>query len=227
MRPTAAAGRCRSDGGVASVAPMPEPTNRRADLRTAYDADVDRRTAMTPAAWRIEVVDEFLALLDDHEDVLELGCGTGQLAAHVASTGRSIEAIDLSPGNVAAARERGVSAHEASFEGLPFPDGRFAGAFAVNSLLHVAEDELPATMREIRRVLVEGSPLLVVVWGSHHRHEGPFEHEWLEPPRYFSLYTDEQLLALEWPGFAVRSFTARTDIEESELHAQILTLTAV
>ena len=182
---------------------------------------------MTPAAWRIEVVDDFLALLDAGADVIELGCGTGQLAVHVASTGHAIEAIDLSPGNVAAARDRGVSAHEASFDDLPFPDGRFAGAFALNSLLHVAEDELPAAMREIRRVLVEGSPLLIVVWGSQHRHEGTFEHEWLDPPRYFSLYTDEQLLALEWPGFAVRSFSARTDIEESELHAQVLTLTAV
>lgn len=182
---------------------------------------------MTPAPWRIEVVEELLDLVPTGTDVLELGCGTGQLAAHVARFGWSIEAIDLSPGNVAATRDRGIAAHEASFDSLPFTDGRFGGAFAVNSLLHVPESDLHDAVVEIRRVLADGSPLLVVVWGSEHRHEGPFDHEWLEPPRFFSLYTDEQLLALTWPGFEVRSFTRRDDVAESELHAQVLTLTAV
>ena len=95
----------------------------------------------------------------------------------------------------------------------------------MNSLLHVPEPELPGAVIEARRVLRSGAPLLVVVWGGH-RHEGAFEHEWLDPPRYFSLYTDEQLLALPWPGFHIDSFTTREDTGESDLHAQILTLVA-
>jgi SAM-dependent methyltransferase len=203
---------------------MPEPDYRE-DLRTAYDADVERRDAMTPAPWRTEVVDAFLEQVTTGGSVLELGCGTGQLAAHVAATGRPVTAIDLSPANVARTRARGITAHEASFEALPFEDGAFHGAFAMNSLLHVPEHELPGAIIESRRVMRSGSPLLIVVWGGH-RHEGPFEHEWLDPPRYFSLYTDEQLLALPWPGFHIESFTTRDDTEESDLHAQILTLVA-
>lgn len=201
--------------------------NRQDDLRAAYDADVERRAAMTPAAWRVEVVDDLLAAVPTGGEIIELGCGTGQLAEYVASRGWPVEAIDLAPGNVAAARDRGVSAHVASFEDLPFDDGRFAGGFAMHSLLHVSEDELSAAMREIRRVMRPSSTLLVVVWGSDRRHEGVFEHEWLDPPRYFSLYTDEQLVSLPWPGFAIDDFSVRHDTGESDMHAQVLTLRAM
>ena len=204
---------------------MGDATNRREDLATAYDADVERRSAMTPAPWRVEVVDAFLDLVAPAAHILELGCGTGQLALHAMSTGRRVEAIDLSPGNVAATRSRGIPAHVASFEALPFDSDTFDGAFAMNSLLHVTEHELPAALTEIRRVLVAGAPLLVVVWGGV-RHEGTFEHEWLEPPRHFSFYPDDEFLALGWPGFTIRSFTTRDDTEESDLHAQVLTLIA-
>lgn len=181
---------------------------------------------MSPATWRVEVVDALLAVTPAGGEVIELGCGTGQLAAHVASRGWPIEAIDLATGNVAAARSRGISAQVASFENLPYADERFAGGFAMNSLLHVPEDELSAAMNEIRRVMRAESTLVVVVWGSDERHEGTFDHEWLNPARYFSLYTDEQLLALPWPGFAIRDFEARHDTGESDLHAQVLTLVA-
>jgi SAM-dependent methyltransferase len=204
---------------------MSTDADRREALRSAYDADVERRAGMTPAPWRIDVIDSFLAEVPPTAYVIELGCGTGQLAQYVASTGRALEAIDLSPGNVAAARTRGVSAHVASFDDLPFPSQTFSAAFAMNSLLHVPHDELPAALTEIRRVLTDGAPLLVVVWGGR-RHEGPFEHEWLEPPRYFSIYTDDDLLELGWPGFEIRSFRT-IDTDESDLHAQVLMLTAV
>ena len=204
---------------------MSTDADRRDALRAAYDADVERRSAMTPSPWRLAVVDAFLEAVAPSAYVIELGCGTGQLAQYVSSTGRALEAIDLSAGNVAATRTRGVSAHVASFDDLPFPSETFSAAFAMNSLLHVPEAELPGTVSEIRRVLIEGAPLLVVVWGGR-RHEGPFEHEWLDPPRYFSLYTDDQLLGLEWPGFEIRSFST-IETDESELHAQVLTLTAV
>ena len=36
---------------------MTERPDHREDLRAAYDADVERRDAMTPAPWRTEVVD--------------------------------------------------------------------------------------------------------------------------------------------------------------------------
>ena len=179
---------------------------------------------MAPAQWRLEVATAFATRLEGGRTI-ELGCGTGQLARYLADSGLTVTAIDLSPANVEATRARGVDAIEADFADLPFDDASFDGAFAMHSLLHVPEDELGDVFREIRRVVQPRSPFLMVVWGGV-RHEGPFAHEWLDPPRYFSLYTDEQIIALDKPGFELEEFET-IDTDESELHAQVLTLRAI
>lgn len=198
------------------------------DLRLAYDADVERRGAMTPGKWRTDIVDAFAAnaAADELHTVIELGCGTGQLAARLVGHGLDVTAIDLSPANVAATRERGVTAHIADFASLPFPDDTFEAGFAMNSLLHVPTAELSDVLNEISRVLRTGSPMLIVVWGGTDQ-QGPLADEWLDPPRFFSTYTDDSLLALDTPGFRFGGFDA-LDVSEGDhdLHSQILTLHA-
>ena len=198
-----------------------------ADLRTAYDNDVERRNAMGLTPWRMEIIDAFLATArrEDRSRILELGSGTGQIAAHVDEAGFDVTAIDLSPANVAATKARGVTAIEADFGDMPFPDAAFEAAFGVMSLIHVPPDRLDTVYREIRRVLTPGAPLLVLMWSSDDQHEGVLEHEWLDPPRYFSFYTDQQMDDMEFPGFTRESFTVRTDTDG--MRAQVLTLRAV
>lgn len=197
------------------------------DLRRAYDVDVDRRGAMTPASWQTSTVDRFLE--SAHEaganKIIELGCGTGQLARYVADRGFDVTAVDLSPANVAETQKRGITAEVADFAALPYADNTFDAAFAMNALLHVAPDELSDVLVEIARVLTSRAPLLVVVWGGI-SHEGVVEDEWLDPPRYFRFYTDEALLSLETPDFVFTSFESLDEQEDGDgLHPQVLTLT--
>ncbi len=198
------------------------------ELKLAYDADVVRRCAMAPAKWRTDILDQFATDIRSKEarSVLDLGCGTGQLAKHLADQDFDVTAIDLSPRNVHATRSRGVSAEVADFISLPFPGNSFDAAFAMNSLLHVPPEELSGVLVEISRVLMRGATLLIVVWGGSTR-QGFIDDEWLDPPRYFSTYTDDDLIALETPGFRHVSFHA-VDIAEDDhnLHSQSLTLEA-
>ncbi|MEE8457093.1 MAG: hypothetical protein V3S28_03510 [Acidimicrobiia bacterium] len=55
------------------------------ELKVAYDADVVRRDAMTPATWRTDILDQFVEDIrsKDAHSVLDLGCGTGQLAKYL------------------------------------------------------------------------------------------------------------------------------------------------
>ncbi|MEP7120999.1 MAG: methyltransferase domain-containing protein, partial [Byssovorax sp.] len=55
-------------------------------------------------------------------DVLEVGCGTGLLLRRIARFAASARGIDLSPGMLAQARERGLDVVEGSATQLPFPD---------------------------------------------------------------------------------------------------------
>ena len=136
-------------------------------------------------------------------------------------------AIDLSPENVAKTQLRGVTAEIADFASLPFPDNSFDASFAMNSLIHVPPGDLSDVLTEIARVLRPRSPLLVVVWGGI-TEEGTVDDEWLDPPRYFSSYSDEDLLASETPGFERSSFeTIDVDEEGHILSSQVLTLTAI
>jgi SAM-dependent methyltransferase len=185
------------------------------DLVMAYDADVERRDAMTPAQWRIDTMDTFARSLEaeNARAVLELGCGTGQLAQYFSTLGFDV-------------RDRGVTAEVADFASLPFPKATFDAAFAVNSLLHVPPAELRDVLSEIARVLRPGAVFMIVVWGGATR-EGTVGDEWLDPPRYFASYTDDDLLALETPGFTLAAFETLPAVEEGhDLYPQILTLTA-
>src|SRR5436190_4598833 len=84
--------------------------------------------------------------------VLEVGCGTGELAARVsAELGCEVVAIDLSPRMVQLARERGLDARIGDVQELAFADGEFDAVIAAWMLYHVPD--LDRGLSEIQRVL--------------------------------------------------------------------------
>jgi len=68
------------------------------------------------------------------ERVLDLGCGDGALTRHLVDRGCDVVAIDSSPPQVEAARQRGLDARVMSAEALPFV-GEFDAVFS-NAVLH-------------------------------------------------------------------------------------------
>lgn len=100
--------------------------------------------------------------------VLDLGCGTGGPARRVArSTGAAVVGVTVSQWQVAEATrvtDAAGLAGRVRFEhgdvtGLPFADGSFDAAFALETLVHVADKR--AALREAWRVLRPGSRLVV------------------------------------------------------------------
>ncbi len=93
--------------------------------------------------------------------VLVVGCGFGEDAVRLALSRLKVCAFDLSPDCLLVARrlaeKEGVAGSiefiEASAERLPYSDGFFAAALAVDILHHV---DIPAAMREVLRVLEPG-----------------------------------------------------------------------
>lgn len=97
------------------------------------------------------------------EQILDLGCGDGQLTLRLAATGATVQGADASPAMVEAARARGVKAEVASAESLPHEDGVFDAVFS-NAVLHWVRDQ-DTMMAEVHRVLRPGGRFVAELGG--------------------------------------------------------------
>ncbi len=102
------------------------------------------------------------------QDVLEVGCGIGDLLLDMAQAGYRCQAIDRSPQMVSATRaklaRKGLAGQVEVIQGevqhLPFGDAMFDSVVSTFPTEYIAD---PAALREIARVLRPGGRLVVVV----------------------------------------------------------------
>ncbi len=107
-----------------------------------------------------------LARLKGH-DVLELGCGLGDLLADMLEAGYNCHAVEHSPAMVAAARDtlqqRNVGAGSRVLQGsaqyIPFPDAAFDTVVSTFPSEYIYD---PDTISEVERVLRPGGRLIVI-----------------------------------------------------------------
>jgi SAM-dependent methyltransferase len=134
--------------------------------------------------------------------VLDLGCGKGRFAAHLARLGAEVVGLDLSAAMLA--RAAGLDRVRASARRLPFADGVFDAVVAIEVIEHVGA--VDAVLDEARRVLRPGGrlaivdknvgaldarrpwlPSVVVKWIDERRgrwmypHGGPVVERWFRP----------------------------------------------
>ncbi len=100
--------------------------------------------------------------LAEGREVLEVGCGTGLILSRLARVARRAEGIDLSPGMLDKARERGLSVREASATALPFADASFDLVVSFKVLAHVPDIGL--ALSEMARVCRPGGRVLAELY---------------------------------------------------------------
>ncbi|HUR62280.1 MAG TPA: class I SAM-dependent methyltransferase [Candidatus Thermoplasmatota archaeon] len=92
---------------------------------------------------------------------LDVGCGVGLYADAVAQAlGCTVVGVDASPPALRHAPTRDRLA-AADAQHLPFPDGTFDFAYAINMVHHLKRGEQELALAEAARVLRPGAPLLV------------------------------------------------------------------
>ena len=194
-------------------------------LRRAYDAGAAARDEAGEDEWRDPLRSRLVALLAEEEKtrVLEIGAGTGHTSLYFADQGLDITATDLSAEQVDLCRAKGLTAHVRDFYDLGFPARSFDAVWAMNCLLHVPSAHMQTVLAGIREVLDLGGTLHMGTWGGLSS-EGIFEKDSYDPPRFFSLRTDDELQGLVSRVFEVEELTtvdAASNVDD-RLHMQFL-----
>ncbi len=139
--------------------------------------------------------------------IVDLGCNHGANSILLARLGYDVVGVDLNAKALEAAR---TSLHDESaevaarvrfvntrFDSMPFPDGRFDGAFMIDVIEHLYPRDRPAIFAEIRRVLKPGARLLLVT---------PYEHAYDDGVQHVDFFDQAKLRAvLEGVGLRVLS----------------------
>lgn len=107
--------------------------------------------------------------------LLDIGCGTGRVAAALAERGSRVWGVEPSPEMAALAKERISTVKVAPAEKLPFKDGWFERAVMV-LVIHLVDR--PRAFAEAYRVLGASGRLVVATFDPAH-----FERYWLN--RFF------------------------------------------
>lgn len=97
------------------------------------------------------------------EQILDLGCGDGQLTERVAASGAAVKGVDASPQMVAASRARGIDADESAAESLPYANASFDAVFS-NAALHWVRGQ-DAMLAQVHRVLKPGGRFVAEMGG--------------------------------------------------------------
>lgn len=175
-------------------------------VRRGYDAITDTYAeTRTDDSSDVTVCERFLDELEAGDRLLDAGCGQGIPVPARASESIDAVGIDLSRGQLEAARANAplTSLTQGDMTRLPFAGDAFDAVTAYYSLIHVPEGEHQTVLDEFARVLRPGGQALVVEGTSEWHGTNP---DWLDTGREMQWHivgpevTREQLQAA---GFEV------------------------
>ena len=143
-----------------------QPMNDASSFPTDYD-EYAPTYAWTRWAvpWIFSPLARMVAALPADAAVLEIGCGTGNYIRALAESRRELvyAGFDLSEPMLQEARgwrSNATFVHGDAAKEFPFPNERFALAFAVDVIHHI--EDIPRFLTEAHRVLVPGGHLVIV-----------------------------------------------------------------
>jgi ubiquinone/menaquinone biosynthesis C-methylase UbiE len=110
-----------------------------------------------------------LAGLQPSDQVLDVGCGPGNLAFTAAASTRKVTAVDFSPGMIEALEKRkqregveNIEARVMDAQTLDLPDASFDAAFSLFAFMFFPDRK--KAFAEIKRVLKPGARLVIATW---------------------------------------------------------------
>lgn len=128
--------------------------------------------------------------------LLEIGCGNGQMLKFMQDLGWCTEGIDIDPSAVLYARSKGLKVHTGTLETIKYHDENFDAIIISHVIEHVHE---PLRMIvECYRILKQTGHLVIVTPNSESLGHSVFKNAWLhlDPPRHLYVFNVASLYNL-------------------------------
>lgn len=125
--------------------------------------------------------------------VLEVGCGTGLILQRSADVAERAVGIDISPGMLEKAHDRGLEVAVADVTNLPFDDNTFDVVYSMKVLAHV--QEIDKALVEMTRVTKRGG---VMILEFYNKFSARYLAKRIGGPRKISQQTHEGAVFTRW-----------------------------
>jgi len=129
--------------------------------------------------------------------VADLGCGPGSVVNHLCGLGLTATGFDLSPGQIAQAREAfpDLQFDVGDLSELEFANSSLGGIVSKYSLIHMPPSDLYGVFKEWLRALEPRAPVFVSFFGSRsaEAHGTPFDHKVVTAYELFPASVAQQL----------------------------------
>lgn len=169
-----------------------QPSARKAVTEAVYDEDYEhrlKRGGKLPNDRRRQKIGVYRAIIGHgHGNILEIGCGLGDLTYHLAGCAEKIVGIDISVKAIAAAKDRialwrGVQGQAATIEfrqmsavQLEFPNETFDWAISTSVVEHLHPEDVHSHLTEVWRVLKPKGKYILWCPNSLGHHKERREH---------------------------------------------------
>jgi len=200
------------------------------NLIISYDRAADDRDQSEVFSWKKDLRRKFLNFLkhEKKSTLIDLGAGTGVHGKYFQDHGINVTCLDMSPALIKKCTEKELKTYQLNVMDLSSIEEVFDSAFALNSLLHIPKDHLPAALSNICSILSEEGLFYwgQYGWGQHgaEYNEGIYQDDTYEPKRFFSLLDDKQIQEFASTFFTIDDFEKIELENSSPLHFQSLIL---
>lgn len=125
-------------------------------------SDFEQRFRGSPEAVE-EKLKQYIPIFNDHEPILDIGCGRGEFVALMMENGRKAQGIDISSSMLKVAQEKGLpcSKHEALAFLMEKESQSIGSIFSAQVIEHMDPEYLKKVIAEAHRVLKNNGPILL------------------------------------------------------------------
>lgn len=163
-----------------------------------------------------EVLKEFISYLEEDDQILDLGCGSGRDTVYLEESGFIVTPLDGSEELCKLAEiMTGKEVLHLRFEELDFKEV-FEGIWACASLLHISEEHIDFVLEKVIQALKPGGILYMSF--KYGTFEGFRNH------RYFHDYTETTMKQLldRHPGISLEKMWTSTDVRDDRMEEKWL-----